>query len=124
MQKDYTEGLAFMISYSFFGNIILLYALKIQWEIDTEYNIFTEILLVSISWTILSNMSLLNWIYGYKLKTHFETLNFGRWCDFCIICARSILCIMISTLKNIKDSSKERELILIPPDERSIESLD
>ena len=107
MVDDYTEGLGFMIAYNFLENVILIYALKVQWQIVSEYNIFTEILLVSITWILLSNLNLISWIYLYQIQTqHFATLNSLRWIDFSVICSRSFLCIIFSTLKNIKDSAK------------------
>ena len=66
----------------------------------------------------------MSWLYLYQTQTHYATLNSLRWVDFAVICSRSFICIIISTLKNIKDSTKQQELILIPPDERSIESLE
>lgn len=124
MIHDYSEGLGFMIAYNFVESIMLMYALKVQWFIDSEYNIFTETLLVSVTWITLSNVNLICWLYLYRTQTHYATLNSLRWVDFAVICSRSFICIIISTVKNIKDSTKQQELILIPPDERSIESLE
>ena len=47
-----------------------------------------------------------------------------RWFDFVFLTARSFLCILITTSKNLYDAFNGETIVYLPPDERSIEQLE
>ena len=64
---------------------------------------------------------------GMALPTGHNThivLNAGRWSDYACMSARSIGCILISTVKNIYQSYFPEKVMLVPPDEKHIESIE
>jgi hypothetical protein len=100
-----------------------------QWYIEKEYNIFIEIMLVAITWFASNSVMNYIWIFdknilGLFLPSYYLPLNELRWVDFLALTIRSFACIVISSIYSIKESFKSDQMILIPPDERSIENFE
>ena len=114
---------------SFFEYILLCWAMHAQWYIEREYNIFFEIFLVSCNWFFCNSLSNYIWIFDqdiFGFFIHGETLplNTLRWIDFACLTLRSLGCILITSLYNIWASFSLDQMILIPPDERSIDQFE
>jgi hypothetical protein len=96
---------------SFCEYILLCWALHAQWYIEKEYNIFIEIFLVAINWFLCNTVMNYLWIFdknlfGIILNSNSLPLNELRWADFITLTIRSLGCIFISSLFNIKASFK------------------
>ena len=100
-----------------------------QWYIDREYNIFIEIFLVASNWFFCNSTMNYMWIFdtdifGLILNSSSLPLDSLRWVDFATLTCRSLGCILISSLYNIKASYNKDQMTLIPPDERSIDQFE
>lgn len=119
-----------MISiFVFFEYCLLFKAIEAQWTIDAEYNIFYEILCVTIVWFVTTSIKNYAWaIDKENLDTGVTFMKLSlvdlRQLDFALATTRSLLCICITTIKNIYDSFTADDIVYLPPDERSIEKLE
>ena len=100
-----------------------------QWYIEKEYNIFVELLLVSLNWFFCNSIMNFIWItdrdiFGIILKSNTLPLNELRWVGFTCLTLRSFGCILITSFHNLWASYSQDQVILIPPDERSIDQFE
>ena len=71
-----------------------------------------------------------DWLFiDYNLQLTFygvprALIDQTRWIDYSLLSIRSILCIFISTIKNIYDSCHQDKMIMIPPDATNLDKLE
>ena len=111
---------------SFFEYLLLLLSLYFQWSVETEYMIFNELLMITITWIICNTAINFVWILNGSLLTQgkFLTISQLRWFNFSFIALRSTVCILISTVKNVYDTFVIDQMILRPPDENALDELE
>jgi hypothetical protein len=85
---------------------MLCWALNAQWQIESEYNIFVELLLVTVVWGICNTLINYAWIEDTHLLDMDIRLSLNqlRWYDFTFLCIRSLFCILITSIKPIYDT--------------------
>lgn len=101
-----TRGQAFIVFYTFVESLLLIIELHHQWHIESQFSMFRELLLVSIVWIVFTTLINAMWLFlQYDWSISWSTANVtieqGKWCDYLLIGLRSMLCILISTAKNI-----------------------
>lgn len=102
---------------------MLCWALNAQWQIESEYNIFVELLLVTVVWGICNTLINYAWIEDTHLLDMDIRLSLNqlRWYDFTFLCIRSLFCILITSIKPIYDTYYHENLQVIPPDLSSLD---
>lgn len=91
---------------------------------------FKELLAITIVWTVVGQLICADWLFiDYNLNLTFSgreraLIDQTRWIDYTLLSIRSILCILISTVKNIHDSCHQGKMILIPPDASNLDKLE
>ena len=117
LQIIFNESTLSLTIIQFLEILLILTAIYTQWHIDSEYTIKYELVLIGIVWFICnSSMTFIHLIDWPKI-----TLNDVRWWDFTFIFFRSIFSISISCIKNIYDSYKpENQIIIAPPNREKI----
>ena len=121
--QDYmSNGCFYMTLQYFLTSILILYALSVQWQIETEFNISRELVLIALVWIILSQLltglqTVNNNPFprdSQSTEENHMSLNEQRWFTFVIFSLRSILCIFITSLDNIVQSFNKEQMILLP----------
>ena len=122
----YNTALGHYMLIQFLEVVALLWAIHEQWTIENEYNISKELLIVTCIWAFSSQLLALlwsqhpfwaQWRVWDSSGGGYLTMNQVRWYVYWILSIRSLGCIYASTLKNIYDSFKADQLVLLPPSE-------
>ena len=124
MVTDFSINNGYISFMVFAESILLLVALNSQWQIESEYNIFKEIFIIFIIWFGLGTLINSMWIINNSSSSLKLPLNYSRWTDFLFVSLRSVLSIFFSVATNLYQSYREDQVILVPPDERNLETLD
>lgn len=103
MTRDMGITNAFISAMSFMEYVLLCWALNAQWQIESEYNIFVELLLVTVVWAVSNTLLSYSWIINENFDEKLS-LNQLRWYDFTFLLIRSLCCIIITSIKPIIDS--------------------
>ena len=111
---------------SFFEYILLLVALHTQWNVESDYSIFKEILCITVAWMFCNSAINFVWILNGTIITNgnFLTISSLRWFNFTFILIRSLSCILLSTVKNVWDTFHMDQMVLRPPDENALNDLE
>ena len=83
---------------------------------------------MAVVWILSNSLMSYTWIYD---KSLFGLLNDDkyviddlRWIDFIFLTVRSFGCLLITAARNIYNSYSRDQMVLIPPDERSIDQFE
>ena len=97
---------AFISFMTFLEYVLLCWALNAQWQIESEFNMFVELLLVTVVWAICNTLINYAWIEDTHLINGSQKLSLNqlRWYDFAFLSIRSLVCILITSIKPIFDT--------------------
>lgn len=126
MVSMYSMDQTLICMVSFFEYMLLLWALYNQMNVESDYSIFREILLISITWIVCNTAINFVWILNGTLMTkgRYLTISHLRWYNFGFITFRSTICILVSTCKNVRDTFVMDQMVLRPPDENALDDLE
>mmetsp|Transcript_13206 Transcript_13206/g.22403 ORF Transcript_13206/g.22403 Transcript_13206/m.22403 type:complete len:214 (+) Transcript_13206:352-993(+) len=69
MTKGYDLMNSFISTFSFLQYLLLLKALNEQWQIESEYSMFYEMLIVTVIWIFCNSLINFFWIFDYNFLT-------------------------------------------------------
>ena len=115
--KDIGYANASISLMTFFEYVLLCCALNAQWQIESEYNLFLELLLVTIVWGSCNTLINYIWIIDRSLQDPdtYLSMNQLRWVDFIMLSIRSLFCILLTSIKPIYDSYMSEHFQIVPP---------
>ena len=85
---------------------LLCYSIYVQWNIEKEYSLRSELMLITLVWFVCKTGVNLNYVFDKSILTEGQrfTLRDLHWFDFAFTSFRSILSICITCIKSIYDS--------------------
>jgi hypothetical protein len=106
MSNDMDTTNTFISTMTFLEYVLLCWALNAQWQIESEYNLFMELLLVTCVWGGCNTLINFSWIIDLNVihPSLKLSLNELRWVDFFFLTIRSLFCLLITSIKPIIDS--------------------
>ena len=86
---------------------LLCYSIYVQWNIEKEYSLRTELMLITLLWFVCKCGVNLNYVFDVSIfgqRSGKLTLRDLHWFDFAFTSFRSIMSICITCIKSIYDS--------------------
>jgi hypothetical protein len=130
IEDFFNRGSSQLCIFNFIQSLMFLYAIYLQYFVESDFNIMTELILVASAWTICNYGNLMVWFFvqpdlSIRLTGDKSvTIGQGTWTDFIFYAIRSFVVILLSTFKNLIDTYNAEKQLILPPEQIKLESLD